>query len=322
MFHEENTKYNRILSIYTKLISGEVVDKDKAADEHQVDKRTIQRDIAAIRNFIENDFDSGMNKEVVFDRSRNGYVLRDKESDFLTNSEILAVCKILLESRSLSKAEMMPILNKLVEKCVPVQSKKKVSALIENEKFHYIEPKHGTNFVEQLWDIGTAIQEHRIIEITYTRMKYHKTVTRRLKPAAIMVSEYYFYLTAFIDDNKLQEHFEQPNDLFPTLYRIDRIDELKITDERFYVPYADKFEEGEFRKRVQFMYGGKLQKIKFTYKGESIEAVLDRLPTAHVLSEEDGVYTVEAEVFGKGIDMWLRSQGEKVTVLEGTETMK
>ena len=147
MFREENTKYNRILSIYTKLISGEVVDKDKAASEHQVDKRTIQRDIAAIRNFIENDFDSGMNKEVVFDRSRNGYILRDKESDFLTNSEILAVCKILLESRSLSKAEMMPILNKLVEKCVPLQSEKKVSELIENEKFHYIEPKHGTNFV-------------------------------------------------------------------------------------------------------------------------------------------------------------------------------
>ena len=315
MPHEENTKYNRILSIYTKLISGEVVDKDRAADEHQVDKCTIQRDIAAIRNFIENDFDSSVNKEVVFDRSRNGYILRDKESDFLTNSEILAVCKILLESRSLSKNEMMPILNKLVEKCVPVQSKKKVSSLIENEKFHYIEPKHGTNFVEQLWDIGTAIQEHRIIEITYTRMKDRGTVVRRLKPAAIMVSEYYFYLTAFIDDIDRKGHFENPDDLFLTIYRIDRIKEMKITDDRFYVPYANKFEEGEFRKRVQFMYGGKLQKIKFTYKGESIEAVLDRLPTAQVIVEEDDVYTVEAEVFGKGIDMWLRSQGEKVSLI-------
>ena len=47
-----------------------------------------------------------------------------------------------------------------------------------------------------------------------------------------------------------------------------------------------------------------------------IEAVLDRLPTAKVLSEEDGVYLVSAEVFGKGIDMWLRSQGERVEVVE------
>ncbi|MCM1162016.1 MAG: hypothetical protein NC412_12435 [Roseburia sp.] len=30
---------------------------------------------------------------------------------------------------------------------------------------------------------------------------------------------------------------------------------------------------------------------------------------------EDGKYVVEAEVFGKEIDMWLRSQGEDVTIL-------
>jgi hypothetical protein len=63
------------------------------------------------------------------------------------------------------------------------------------------------------------------------------------------------------------------------------------------------------------MYGGKLQKVKFKYSGSDIDAVLDRLPTAKILSEEDGVYTVSAEVFGKGIDMWLRSQGEAVEIL-------
>ena len=57
------------------------------------------------------------------------------------------------------------------------------------------------------------------------------------------------------------------------------------------------------------MYGGKLQKVKFKYKGTSVEAVLDRLPTAKILGRKDGVYTISAEVFGKGIDMWLRSKG-------------
>ena len=64
------------------------------------------------------------------------------------------------------------------------------------------------------------------------------------------------------------------------------------------------------------MYGGKLQKIKFRYSGSSVEAVLDRLPTAQILDETDGVYTISAEVFGKGIDMWLRSQGDAVEVVE------
>jgi hypothetical protein len=43
-----------------------------------------------------------------------------------------------------------------------------------------------------------------------------------------------------------------------------------------------------------------------------VEAVLDRLPTAEILSEYDGCYEIRAEVFGKGIEMWLRSQGDYI----------
>ncbi|MEG0835721.1 MAG: WYL domain-containing protein, partial [Christensenellaceae bacterium] len=57
--------------------------------------------------------------------------------------------------------------------------------------------------------------------------------------------------------------------------------------------------------------------VNFTYSGPSIEAVLDRLPTAEITKEDNGVYTLRAEVYGDGIDMWLRSQGEKVKILEG-----
>ena len=48
----------------------------------------------------------------------------------------------------------------------------------------------------------------------------------------------------------------------------------------------------------------------------SIEAVLDRLPTAVVESEKDGVYTVSAEVFGDGVEMWLKSQGDMVSIID------
>ena len=61
------------------------------------------------------------------------------------------------------------------------------------------------------------------------------------------------------------------------------------------------------------MYGGKLRKIRFQYRGLSVEAVLDRLPTAKILKEEDGVYLMEAEVYGKGVDIWVMSHGESIT---------
>ena len=99
------------------------------------------------------------------------------------------------------------------------------------------------------------------------------------------------------------------------IYRIDRIKEYCITDTHFRVPYEKRFEEGEFRKRIQFMYSGKLQKVKFYYKGKSIEAVLDRLPTAKILGIDDKGYLVTAEVFGDGLDIWLRSHGDAVEVV-------
>ena len=94
--------------------------------------------------------------------------------------------------------------------------------------------------------------------------------------------------------------------------RIDRIRAFRATGEHFTPAYAKCFQEGEFRRRVQFMYGGKLQKIRFRYAGPSIEAVLDRLPTAEILSQDDSGWTISAEVFGKGIEMWIKSQGEYI----------
>ena len=38
-----------------------------------------------------------------------------------------------------------------------------------------------------------------------------------------------------------------------------------------------RFQDGEFRKRIQFMQTGMLVKIKFYYNGPSLEAVLDRV---------------------------------------------
>lgn len=91
---------------------------------------------------------------------------------------------------------------------------------------------------------------------------------------------------------------------------------MKTTDTVVRKPYSDLLDDGEFRKRVQFMYGGKLQTIRFRYSGMSVESVLDRLPTAKILSEENGVYTIEAETFGKGIEMWLRSHGDTVEIIQ------
>ena len=64
------------------------------------------------------------------------------------------------------------------------------------------------------------------------------------------------------------------------------------------------------------MFPGKLTRIKLKYTGRNVEAVLDRLPTAKILSETEDSYTKEADVYGKGILMWLLSQGRNIEVLK------
>ena len=295
------------------LNAGEVIDKAKVALQFNVTERTIQRDISDIRAFYcNNTLGIGSDNIIEFDRKKDGYTLVNLEKTLFTNSEILAVSKILLESRSLVKSEMMQIINKLIERCVFEKNKKLLVPLINNEMFHYVEPRHGKQLLDMLWDVGTAIRENKFISIEYIRSYDDKKVTRKLKPVGIMVSEFYFYLTAFIDDIDRKEHFDNPDDLFPTIYRIDRMQNIKILDEKFSIPYANRFEEGEFRKRIQFMYGGKLQKVNFLYSGRDVNSVLDRLPTAEIISKNEDGYLIKAEVFGKGIDMWLKSQEEYV----------
>ena len=302
-------KSERLLQIYSKLVSGEILKKKELAQHFHVTERSIQRDIEALRCFF---VEEGLLQDVVYDKKVRGYRMENPALRTLENSEILAVCKILLESRSMRRDEMFPILDKLIACCVPERNRKAVQELLANEKYHYIEPRHGQPVLNGMWELGQAIRSHQLIEIEYERLKEPRLVKRKVKPVGIMFSEYYFYLTAFLED---KESFENPDDLFPTIYRIDRIRSFRVTEEHFAVPYKDRFQEGEFRKRVQFMYGGKLEHIKFKYTGPSIEAVLDRLPTAEIVEQDEDGWLVTAEVFGKGIDMWLRSQGENIQTI-------
>ena len=317
----KSNKISRVLGIYTKLKNGYLINKVEEEQNYGVKAKSIERDIKDIKKYFEDDIvNTGCMNSVVYDRRKKGYRLEQIYEAKLLNSEVLAVCKILLDSRAFTKPEMENILNKLVACCVPEINQNLVKDLIKNEVFHYVEPRHRTVFMDKMWDIGQAIKGHRYIEIDYEKMTNKASVKRRvkrkLKPAAIMFSEFYFYLAAFIDDEKVKQDFEVVDDAFPTIYRIDRIKKLKVLEEGFDFPYRDRFEEGEFRKQVQCMYGGKLQKVKFKYLGSDIDAVLDRLPTAKATELENGYYMVEAKVFGKGIEMWLRSQGENVKIIE------
>lgn len=304
---ESTRKHDRVLEIYSRLLSGEIIRKQELADEYGVNSRSIQRDIDTIREFYANRMDRhGELTEIQYDRSAKGFRIVSAKTITLTNAELFTVAKIILESRSLSREEMEKIITDLIGACLPAEERKKMNDLLLNEIFHYVEPRHGKDLINTIWELGTAVYQHCIIQMEYQKTSGNISKAN-IKPVGIMGSEYYFYLIAYIGDKDK----EYPG--YPTIYRIDRIKKYQITKEQFHVPYKDRFEEGEFRKRIPFMYGGKLSKTSFIYKGTDINAVLDRLPTATVKKRTDNSYLVTAEVYGnQGLDLWLKGQDKNI----------
>ena len=301
----QNKTY-RILKIYEKLSAGDGIVRKEMADYFDVSKKTIKRDIKEINRYFQETYNNYHKDCISYDYQDKAYFLNHDQNLNLTQKEILAIVKVLLESRAFCKEEAEQIINKLIKR-VPFNLQNNIKEIIANELYHYSEVKHQTKLLDLIWKISLAVKENKVIEIKYNSLSKDNLVERKIEPQGLMFSEYYFYLVA--------HHYKQKDD-FKIIYRLDRIEEIQVSTEHYKVNYTDRFQEGEFRKRVQFMYPGKLMTIKFKFWGDSIEAVLDRLPTAQIVNKENGKYIVKGEVFGTGIKMWLLSQGDKLEVLK------
>lgn len=295
----------RVLNIYERLNKGEVLNKKNIAQEFNVSLKTIQRDIDDLRLYLAEMYYDQNDIRIKYDKVKEGYYIVCLDNGWFTNEEVMALCKILLESRAFCKEELDLLIDKLVRQVTP-NDQKAIKDLIVEEQFHYVPLQHGKKLLKTIWELSRFISKRQIIEFSYRRQD-GKIKERKVKPVAVMFSEFYFYLIAYLNNTDID---------CPTIFRIDRIENLQNTGERFTIPYAQKFNQGEFSKRVQFMYAGELKKVDFTYSGDSIEAVLDRLPTAIVNSQENGVFSISAEVYGNGIYMWLRSQGDYINIIE------
>ena len=77
-------------------------------------------------------------------------------------------------------------------------------------------------------------------------------------------------------------------------------------------PYFGYFSKEYYSKIVRaFQTIGDVNDAEILLKAGHIDSFYSK-----ILDEKDGVYTVSAEVFGEGINVWLRSQGENVEVVE------
>ncbi|MCC2538174.1 MULTISPECIES: helix-turn-helix transcriptional regulator [Bacillus] len=305
--NEREKKTIRILSLYDRLCKGNVLIKKEEIENFGVHPKTIKRDLAEIQLYL--DMNAGNSLQLEQDDKKRQVHLSRSSDLWLTKEEILSLGKVLLETRAFSKDEMNTLLDKIIHQSAP-KDRDFIKDVMRNERHHYEPLQHQSSLLQMIWDISDVVRTKRLLEIEYKKETAAEGTKRKVKPVGILFSEYYFYLAAF----PVERDFE-----FPTIYRMDRIANYEIQKEHFKVNYTDRFEEGEFRKKIQFMQSGPLMDLTFRFSGASLQAVLDRLPTARVVSQDDDGAIIEAKVFGKGIKMWLLSQGPFVEVLKPVE---
>lgn len=300
----ECEKSNRMLEIFFRALRGEKISLKKLAEEYNVSTKSISRDINSIQNFLAEHRELMQNAELTYSHKERAYILNSDE--FLKNKELFALVKIILGSRALNKEEILTLITKL-KKFTTIQDRKTLENLIRKEIYHYHEVKSDCkSVIDNVWKIVQAIEEKRTISITYYKMNRDE-VKHKIKPVSVLFSEYYFYLIAYKSDDMSYK---------PIYFRIDRISSITEHREKFELEKKYDFDEGNLREKNQFMFPGDTVKIRFEFSGLSLQAILDRLPTAKVVEKNGNTSIIEAEVnHGRGIIMYLLSQGSWVKVL-------
>lgn len=310
----EDRKTEKVLFLWDRLIRGGAVTRKELTEAFGVNIRTASRYLAEIRKYLDMRAEQdGIRRELYYDRSRKVYRIKELENEMISPDELFAIGKILLASRAFHKKELESLLDRLTQSAVLGTDKKEVQEYIRSELFDYRDPAHEEPDVHMLWTIAGAVRSHHVLSFDYRRQGEKCTRPHRVCPEGVLFSEYYFYMLG-IPENK--EKISKEN---TRVCRLDRMSRLSDTGESFTVNYGGRLREGVFKNSIQYMYGGKPEHIRFLYRGPSVEAVLDRLPTAKAEAQENGNFLITDEIRGDGILMWLLSQGSRVKVLAPAE---
>lgn len=300
-------KQDRTLEIFFRGLRGEDLAVSRLADEYDVSTKSITRSLNDIKAFLAN------HRELVgntgLDYSYQDKCYRLYMDDFLSNKELFALIEVIISSRAFSKKELLTLTDKL-KRFTTADDRPKLTRLIQKEIYHYSEVWRDCDSVEDtLWQLVNVIDEKREITVEYYRADRNWKV-HRLRPVSLMFSDYYFYMIAFEADGDAT---------IPKYFRVDRIKRITEHRKTFTISDAPDFDEGLLRSRSLFMWPGKLRTIRFEYTGPSVQAALDKLPTARIIDRCRNGYVLEADVYGDGIRMWLLSQGSWVKVLSPAE---
>lgn len=260
-------KSTRVLYMLQQLLHKNMIEKENIQKLFQIDSRTFERDIATVRTFLSQNIDYKQKLILEYDYQEKYYYISNYDNPQLTSKEVLMLIKLLLGSRALCLEELDQMINSLKLQ-LSSDERKEIDSFIRNERHHFTPLKHERKLLNHMWDFSQAIEENRVICMEYK--KANNTMESYIvHPVGLVFTDYYFYAVSYVKNKDIP---------YPISFRLDRILSYEILNERFKVPYSQRFESGDFHNKINMMYQGELIKFTFRFTGHSVEAVLDKFP--------------------------------------------
>lgn len=229
-------KTMRILAVFEHLWDGKVLKKETFGADHHVSSRSVQRDLSAVRQYLE---EQGKEDSLQYDRERRGYRLEHARSSRLGRDEVLAAGKILLDSDALGREEMQNLVEKMVGALSPDQ-RKQVNALLQNERFQYRPADSDSCYIPLIGLLSDCVAEGKWVSFSYRGMD-GTMAQHRVYPQSVMYLKHHFWLIAYYPGSKSR--------FWGFLLR--DMENVKQSEGRSPLRYSERFNAAGFRSRLR-----------------------------------------------------------------------
>lgn len=297
----------RVTKLLASLINGEVLEATSICAQYEISKRTLQRDLAAIKEALGPQFelkeDHGTWKLATIAGERRDLVM--------------AIANILLGSRGLASEELAACVDWLLSQ-LDTMDCDWAEKQLRLARADYLPMTEAKPLLSHLEIIEDAISKSLLLTFTYRAStasdatdhliqtpKRDAKQTRHAQPVAVFFEEHYWYVAMYVP---AQAHF--------WVYRIDRIQQILASEPGQNLDYATRFSLQDHRHRTYLLSSGEFISFTFEYS-EYPPTALDKFPQSTIVkSNPDGTVVIRAHAYLSGAVLWLMSQGPGVKVIE------
>jgi predicted DNA-binding transcriptional regulator YafY len=300
----------RWLYIDKAIATGSFPTREKLAVQCEVDVRTIQRDIDALRYVHK--------APIEYDASRRGYYYRDASYRLtkvnVNEEELFALLiaeKVLVQYRG---TEIYKHLESVFEKVVPFFADTvEVPSEWLSDVFTVI-PQPSVTITPEIWrDIFAGVRESRVLLFRYRSPKTGLWTERELEPYHVLCYSGAWYCIGF-----------SRNEAEVKTFALSRMKDLSVTGKHFTMPEAFSIET--YRNRTFGIFRGEqCTPVALRFSAQAVPYIEERQwhPDQNVSYNEDGSLILRFPTSHLiDVKRWVLSWGSAVRVLEPPELIE